>query len=122
MTNSLLNDSYVVAAEQIQLYGIVTLLPMGIILNTLSFVVFYKIKKHKSAVGLRKMCMAIADSCALLAIQDLHIVLCKTSIPLGNAGSLWSGVLLASATVERYCCIAYPLKVKTWNLTKLVRS
>ena len=75
------------------------------------------------------MCMAIADNCALLgilgvqdnnfskdkplpSIQDLSIVLCKGSTIFVNAGALWSGLLLASATVERYCCIAFPLKVR----------
>ena len=82
------------------------------------------------------MCMAIADNCALLgvlgvanycfneqqpipSIQDINIVLCKTSTIVLNAGALWSGMLLASATVERYCCIAFPLKVKTWNFYKI---
>ena len=80
--------------------------------------------------------MAIADNCALLwitamenysftehhwipSIQDLNLVLCKGSTVIVNAGALWSGVLLASATVERYFCIAFPLKVKSWNFNKI---
>ena len=33
-----------------------------------------------------------------------------------NAGFLFSGVLLTSATVERYISVRFPLKVKSWNL------
>ena len=130
------NNPYVFAADRIRLYGSGILIPTGIILNILSFVIFYKIKKYKSATGSHIMCMAIADSFALLGIlavesynfkkphrkpciQDLNIYLCKGSTIVLNAGPLWSGLLLASATVERYCCIAFPLKVRTWNLSKI---
>ena len=82
------------------------------------------------------MCMAIADNCALLGIlvvesynfskpqrkpciADLNIVLCKLGTIFLNAGPLWSGILLASAIVERYCCIAFPLKIRSWNLSKI---
>ena len=130
----LTNNRYVIAADQI--YGSTILIPTGIILNLLSFVIFYKIKKYKSAPGSHIMCMAFADNCALLGIlgaqdnsfskdkpipniQDLNIVLCKGANIFFNSGALWSGFLLASATVERYCCIAYPLKVRLWNMGKL---
>ena len=130
------NNRYVIASEQIRVYGSIILIPTGIILNILSFIIFYKIKKYKSAPGSHIMCMAIADNCALLgiaavehfnfnghqtipSIEDINLVLCKGSTVLLNAGPLWSGVLLASATVERYCCIAYPLKIKTWNFNKI---
>ncbi len=29
---------------------------------------------------------------------------------------VWSGLLLASATTERFLCVAFPLRVKSWNL------
>ena len=133
---SLLADPRVLVANQVEFYSIMTLVPIGFILNILSFIIFYQIKRHKSAPGSHIMCMAVADNCALLgivmvevelsrfgyrtlfdiAIKDLHIFPCKFSLILVNGSALWSGLLLASATVERYCCIAYPLKVKTWNL------
>ena len=50
-------------------------------------------------------------------IHDLSIVLCKSSEMMVNGGALWSGLLLASATIERFCCIAYPLKVKNLEFT-----
>ena len=114
--------------ERIKYYALMILVPTGLVLNTLSFVVFYKIKRHKSAVGCHIMCMAVADNCVLLgafaveadilgsSLQDRSWFLCKGSTVLVNSGCLWSGLLLASATIERFCCIAYPLKVKTWNL------
>ena len=36
-----------------------------------------------------------------------------------NFSFLWSGVLLASATVERFVSVVYPLKVKTWDLYQI---
>ena len=36
-----------------------------------------------------------------------------------NTGAVWSGLLLASATVERYYCIAFPLKFRSWNVNKI---
>ena len=131
--HEVISNPYVIAADQIRLYGNVILIPTGFMLNILSFIVFYKIKRHKSATGSHIMCMAVADNFALLGvlllqnnsfledkwlprITDLNIVLCKSSEMIVNGGALWSGLLLASATIERFCCIAYPLKVKTWNL------
>ena len=130
------SNRYVIAADRARVYGSAVLIPSGIILNFLSFIIFYKLKKYKSAPGSHIMCMAIADNCALLGIlvvesynfskpqrkpciADLNIVLCKLGTIFLNAGPLWSGVLLASATVEIYCCIAFPLKIKSWNLTKI---
>ena len=34
-------------------------------------------------------------------------------------GLIWSGLLLTSATIERFLCITFVLKVKTWNLLKV---
>ena len=125
----------VILADRIRLYGSIVIIPPGIILNILCFVIFYKIEKHKSALGLHMMCMAIADNCILLGIlimedygfifgksfriQDFNMVFCRGAYIFFNAGPLLGGLLLASVTVERYCCIAFPLKVKTWNLTRL---
>ena len=126
-------NPYVIAADQVRLYGNVILIPTGFILNILSLIIFYKIKRHKSATGSHIMCMAVADNFALLGvlliqnnsflddkwlprIRDLNNFFCKGSLMIVNGGALWSGLLLATATIERFCCIAYPLKVKTWNL------
>ena len=131
-----LRNHYVDVAFQVGLYSNVILIPIGIILNILSFIIFYKIKTYKSATGLHLMCMAIADNFALIGIflfdvpaysiysfipdiHALHIFFCK-SIPIfGNGAVLWCGLLLASATVERFICVAFALKVKSWNLLKL---
>ena len=133
LEQKVVTNPYVIAADQVRLYGNVILIPTGFILNVLSFIIFYKIKRHKSATGSHIMCMAVADNFALLGvlllqkntffddkwlprIHDLSSVLCKSSEMIVNGGALWSGLLLASATIERFCCIAYPMKMKTWNL------
>ena len=125
-----LRNHYIDTAFQFGLYSNVILIPIGIILNILSFVIFYKIKTYKSATGLHLMCMAIADNFALVAIflndvpaysiysiiPDIHAIhnfFCK-SVPIFLNGSvLWCGLLLASATVERFICVAFALKVKS---------
>ena len=56
-----LRNRYVDTAFQFGLYSNVILVPIGIVLNILSFIIFYQIKTYKSATGLHLMCIAIAD-------------------------------------------------------------
>ena len=131
-----LRNHYVDTAFQVGLHSNVILVPIGIILNILSFVIFYQIKTHKSATGLHLMCMAIADNFALVAIflndvpaysiysfipdiHALHNFFCKSISIFLNGSVLWCGLLPASATVERFICVSFALKVKSWNLLKL---
>ena len=128
--------SLVEITKQIELYCNLILVPVGSALNIWTFVTFYTMRTHQSAPGLHLMCIAIADTITIIGLffyrsinwikyidipifMNMHVVLCK-GIPLVTAlGSLWSGLLLLSATVERFVSIAFALKVKLWNLLKI---
>ena len=119
--------------EQIELYGNLIVVPLGVVLNFLSFVIFYRIKTHKTATGLNLMCIALGDTLVIVGffayssrhwtncinlppITSLHEIICKAISFVTGIGFVWSSLLLASATVERFISIAFTLKVKTWNL------
>ena len=49
-------------------------------------------------------------------LRFLNRISCKGTAFLAWFNFLISGMLLASATVERFLFIAFPLKIKTWNM------
>ena len=123
-------------AFKAELYGTVIISPMGFILNITSLIIFCQINTHRSAPGLHLIFIAIADNLSLVGIflmessafdiysgipniHILHIIMCRAIPVFANGAWLWCGLLLASATVERYLCVAFPLKVKTWNMLKI---
>ena len=137
-TPIIINDEDVLAAEQFEFYTNVVLSPVGIILNLLSFVIFCKIKSYNSATGTHLMCIAIADNCVIIGtfleqsliytqfskipdLPSMNIFLCKGNAVFHSGSILWSGLLLVSATVERFLCVAFPLKVQNWNMLKISR-
>ena len=82
------------------------------------------------------MCIAIADICVIIAVflresdaysefsklPDLNIFsifFCKGNAIFLTGAILRSGLLLASAKVERFLCVAFPLKVQNWNMLKI---
>ena len=82
------------------------------------------------------VCIAIADICVIIAVflresdaysefsklPDLNtfsIFFCKGNVVFLTGAILRSGLLLASATVERFLCVAFPLKFKNWNMLKI---
>ena len=122
--------------EQIELYGCLFLVPIGFILNTISFIIFVVTKTHKTPTGLHLICIAVADNIVLILsflirspnwIDYLEIGIpltthfCKVIIFLVNFSMVWSGMLLASATVERFLSIAFTLQVKVWNLFQITK-
>ena len=121
---------------QFELYSDLILVPIGFILNIWTFWTFYKMRTYQSAPGLHLMFIAIADTVTIIGIfffrsntwrkyinipyfMNTHIILCK-GIPLvASLGTIWRGLLLLSATVERFISIAFALKVKSWNLLRV---
>ena len=96
----------------------------------------HKSKTSNTATGIHLTCLAVADSFILTSlfvystqqwainidIADLtsfSYIICTLPYYTANFSFLWSGPLLASATVERFVSEAYPLKVKTWNLYQI---
>ena len=121
---------------QFELYSDLILVPIGIILNVWSFWTFYRMGTYQSAPGLHLMFIAISDTVTIIGLflywshnwrkfinipyfMNMHISLCKGILLIASLGTLWSGLLLLSATVERFISIAVALKVKSWNLLRI---
>ena len=120
--------------NRIQMYSNFVLIPVGFIFNNLCLVTFIKSKISQSPTGLTLTYLAVADNNVLvsmsiafdsenwskyLGIPSLvtkHTLICQGSMFLLNVGFLLSGLLLTSATIERYVSVSFPLKVKSWNL------
>ena len=118
--------------EYIEIYGGTICFAIGIIINTLIVIIFMKWKS--SAVTLHLSFLAVADNVTLLgtitvrsatwARTQLNIptfltentMICRFSMYLLGVGVLFSSLILASTTVERFLCVAFPLRVKSWNL------
>ena len=134
--NLYFKNSWTILAEQIGIYGSITVAPFGFLFNIVSLVVFYKCKTHKTATGLHLMCIAVADNLLILGMIAFRSPLWKAHINIPDFlnmsnvsckgvgfliwfAFLWSGMLLVSATVERFVSIAFALKVKSWNLLRV---
>ena len=122
--------------EKIELYGCLLLMPLGFILNTACFIIFIVTKTYKTPTGLHLMCMAVADNAVLISLFlmrspnwtdyiniriPITATFCKSTVFLSTFSFLWSGVLLASATIERFLSIAFTLQVKVWNLFRITK-
>ena len=116
----------------ITMYGALIWAPLGFILNTLSLVILIKCKDFSSSIGnyLKSLCVAdnilIVVVCvhtdnhwqntlSILQINNLNDVACKFSIYIGSVGFLSTGLILASATFERFLIVAFPLKFWSSN-------
>ena len=115
-----------------QLYIHFVIIPIGIVLNFLCFYIFLKSGLYKSATGIHLTYLAIADNVVLIselftdssntarlfapALYNNDLVSCEPTYFTMLSGFLWSGILLTSATFERFLSVAYPLKIKMWNL------
>ena len=120
--------------QYIEIYGGTICFAIGIILNTLIFIIFTKWKP--SAITLHLSFLAVADTVTLLgtiAVRSAawgrtklnipvflteNTMICRFSAYLMGAGALFSSLILASTTVERFLCVAFPLRVKSWNLVQ----
>ena len=124
-TNTLIMFKY-------QLYTHFVIIPIGMVLNFLCFYIFLKSGLYKSATGIHLTYLAIADNVVLIselftdssntarlfapALYNNGLFSCEWTYFTMLAGFLWSGILLTSATFERFLSVAYPLKIKMWNL------
>ncbi len=113
-------------ANDFREYSFMVILPVGIVLNFLTIVTFVKVKMHKSSTGLHLTSLAISESLLLMAFafywgrsyrfnytNSVHCIIENFAI---SSMQTWSSLLMVSTTVERYVAIAFPLKVKSWNL------
>ena len=109
--------------------------PLGLVLNTLCMVVFIKSKLAKTSVAIQMIFLAVGDNVILATMFSLNSsiwskfiniidftvissITCAITFYCTTAGALFTGLLMSVATVERFCCVTFPLKVKVWNLYK----
>ncbi len=102
------------------------LLPIGIVFNFISVATFLKIRIWKTSTGLHLVCLALSE-CLLLVgyaiplpwpyrINNFHVSFCIIRNFIVSSQQTWNGLLMVSMTIERYISVAFPLKVKSWNL------
>ena len=128
--NPILSDNIF---SRIHLYGLLVVIPLGFILNSLSFIILQKSKTFASSIGNHLKCIAISDNIFLLGFffycfdqyweeninianfKNLNDWTCKITMTLVTVGFLSTGLILSSSTVERFLAVALPLKYHSWN-------
>ena len=124
---------------RIHMYGLIILTPLGLIFNSVSVVVFQKSKIFTTSIGNHLKFIAISDSIMLVEmlftntnqyweeklhfpdIYSLNNASCKLFTFIKLLGVLSSGLIMSSATVERFLAIAFPLKYRSWNTLRISR-
>ncbi len=107
-------------------YSSQIVVPVGIVLNLLTVIILWKIRYHKTPIGLHLLCLAMSEFLLLVGfgiswhwpfkITYSHFALCIIENFIVASQQIWSTFLMVSITTERYLAIAFPLKVKSWNL------
>ena len=107
--------------------------PFGLVLNVLCIVVLINSKIARTSTAVEIIFLAIADSISLITffvassrvwsqfsnlpdLTSINSVMCACPVYFGLVGSLLYGMTMSVATIERFCCLTFPLKVKAWNL------
>ena len=114
--------------RDINMYGTLIWAPIGLILNTLSLVILIKCKNFSTSVGTYLKSLCVADNILIAGffclsfdahwqnklnfpqIPNLNDVTCKMTIYTVSVGLLCTGLILASATIEHFLVVAFPLK------------
>ena len=117
----------------IHMYGLIILIPLGIIFNSLSLIVFRISKDFSTSIGNHLKCISISDSIMLVGmlltstneyweeklglpdIFSMNNFSCKMSMYVAKVGCISTGLIMTSATIERFLAIALPLKYRSWN-------
>ena len=115
-----------------QQYTLLSIIPVGTILNCLCLYIIIKSGIYKSGTGIHLLFIAIADNVVILSsmftdssntsrvflplLFNNKVISCEFTFFTMLTGFLWSGLLLTSATCQRFLSVAFPLKMKTWNL------
>ena len=106
---------------------------VGLVLNILCIVVFIKSKIARTSTAVEIIFLALAENINLITfvvvsspvwsqlsdmpnLTTINRVMCAGPFYFGLVGSLLYGMTMSVATIERFCCVTFPLKVKAWNL------
>ena len=130
LSTSILNDNIF---SRIHLYGLLVVIPLGFFLNSLTLIILCKCKTFASSIGNHLKCIAVSDNIFLLGfffysiddyweekINIAHFVklndwTCKITMTTLSVGFISTGLILSSATIERFLAVAVPLKYRSWN-------
>ena len=120
----------------IHMYGLIILIPLGIIFNSMSLIIFQKSQAFSTSIGNHLKCISISDSIVLIGLflintdkyweEQLKIPVilsmnnfsCKISTYISLAGLLATGLIMSAATIERFLAIAFPLKYRSLNTNR----
>ena len=125
---------YFYTLRDIEMYSSLILLPVGIMSNVIAFIIFMKWKPSATTLHLRFL--AVSDAVTLFAtvvirsniwanklnmpvLHTSHVMVCRLMVYLMLYGYFSSTLILTSLTMERFLCVAFPFKVKSWKLDKL---
>ena len=117
----------------ISMYFNMVSVPVGLVLNILCIVVLINSKIARTSTAVEIIFLAIADSINLITffiasspiwsqfsdlpdLTTINRVMCAGPFYFALVGSLLYGMTMSVATIERFCCVTFPLKVKAWNL------
>ncbi len=113
-------------SSDIKEYSFMVIIPVGIVFNFITIPTFIKIKMYKTSTGLHLVCLALAEfllliSCGLYwgrsyKFNYTKYIHCFLEYMTTTSLQTWSGFLMVSTTVERFVAVAFPMKVKIWNL------
>ena len=124
---------------RIYMYVAIVMIPLGIIFNSVSLIIFQKSKAFTTSIGNHLKCISISDSIMLVQvlftntdqyweeklnfpdIYSFNNISCKIFTFVKVLGSLSAGLIMSSATVERFLAIAFPLKYRSWNTLRTSR-
>ncbi len=113
-------------------YVSLMMVPIGFFLNFICIYVIYHSKDIQPSSRLYILWIGITDNLALIGgifytlrtnpqfsfvrFHTLHMASCKIASLVPQLGMLGNGFILACITIERFLCIAFPMKVKSWKL------
>ena len=121
--------------DYVSMYLNMLFIPVGLILNVQCIAVLIKTIMARTSTAVEMVFLALADSINLITqfvlsspvwsqysdIPDLTIIndiMCAGTFYLALVGSLLSGMIMSVATIERFCFVTFPLRIKTGDLYK----
>ena len=131
--------SIIKSMKDIHLYCLIILVPLGLIFNSISLVTFQRNKSFSTSSGYHLKCISICDSIILVGIlltnidkyweeklnfpniYSMNNMSCTISTYVLVVGNTSVGLIMSSATIERFLAIAFPLKYRSWNTLRTTR-
>ena len=127
------NDPLRETTIQIEMYAGLVVIPIGFVLNLLCLMIFIKSGIVRTPTGIHLVFLTLADNLLLVSLfiantqvwarlikisnlQAITSFVCAGVHLTVNVGFLWTGLLLVSATFERFLSVTFPIKIQQWSL------